>query len=297
VPDGFALPTVVCSEFIGPLHPQLLSLLDFSGSDFGELQRRCQEARDLVEHRPYPLDLEEHIVKAVEELARRTELGASLSTAVRSSGVLEDLEQASFAGQYDTYLGMRSAAEVLDSVRKCWASQYTARAVEYRRHHGLPVMPPGIAVGVMQLVRSRAAGVTFTLNPLTGDTEHAVVEASWGFGESVVSGLVTPDHYVVRKSDGQIVLERIAAKKVWSVFGAEWGRVTEQPCPPDLRRRPCLSHAEVRHIVQIAAGIECHEGQPQDVEWAIDEGLPFPDNVFLLQHRPVTTVKGRARRN
>ena len=289
VPDGFALPTAVCREFIDPSRPQLVALLNMSGVDFGELQRRCQAARELVEHQPYPPDLEEHLVRAVEELARRTQLGASLATAVRSSGVLEDLERASFAGQYDTYLGMRSPAEALDSVRKCWASQYTARAVAYRRHHRLPVILPGIAVGVLQLIRSRAAGVTFTLNPLTGDADHAVVEANWGFGESVVAGMVTPDQYLVRKSDGQIVQEQIATKDVWSVFDADRGQVSEQPCPPGLRRRPCVSHAEVRHVVELATGIERYEGQPQDVEWAIDESGSFADHVVLLQHRPVTT--------
>jgi pyruvate,water dikinase len=294
VPDGFAVPSAVCAEFVAPLRAQLAPLLEVSGSDFPDLQRRCAAARQIIEAQAHSVEFAQQIVEAVAELGLRTGLGDSLSMAVRSSGVLEDLEGASFAGQYESYLGMRSAGQVLDCVRRCWASQYTARAVDYRLRHGLPALLPGIGAGVMQLVRSRAAGVTFTLNPLTGDTTHAVVEANWGFGESVVSGEVTPDRWVIRKSDGDIVDERIADKEVWSVFDPEQACVVEQACPLELRRNACLSPAEVRHVVEIAVEIESREGRPQDVEWAIDEGLTFPNNLFVLQHRPETTWRNRA---
>jgi pyruvate,water dikinase len=214
---------------------------------------------------------------------------------VRSSGVTEDGAEASFAGQYDTYLGVCSAEAVAQSIRKCWASQYTARALDYRRRRsvGPSASGSGIAVGVMQLIDARSAGVTFTLNPITGNRRQAIVEANWGFGESVVSGLVTPDHFLVNRADGHILEERIGSKEVWSVFDPEQGRVLEQPTPAEQAARACLSHEEVRELVRLAAEIEEREGRPQDVEWVIDRHVPFPDNVFLLQHRPETSWGSR----
>jgi pyruvate,water dikinase len=209
---------------------------------------------------------------------------------VRSSGVTEDGAEASFAGQYDTYLGLCSAEAVVQSVRSCWASQYSSRALDYRRRQGFPLASSGgIAVGVMQLIDARSAGVTFTLNPITGNRRQAVVEANWGFGESVVSGLVTPDHFLVNRADAYILEERVGSKEVWSVFDPEQRRVVEQPTPAEQAARACVSHTEVRELVRLAAEIEAREGRPQDVEWVIDRHVSFPDNVFLLQHRPETS--------
>jgi len=256
-------------------------------------ERLSESAHAFITQRPFPPELQASIVRACDELAERTGLGARLSTAVRSSGVTEDGIDASFAGQYDTYLGLRSADGVLEHIRKCWGSRYNARALEYRRRWGLPLSAHGIAVGVMQLVDARSAGVTFTLNPMTGNRKQAMIEANWGFGESVVSGLVTPDYFLVARPNGDILEERVGRKEVWSVFDPERGCVVERPTPREQAVRPCLSHAEVRELVRLAVEIERREGCPQDVEWAIDAHLPFPHNVFLLQHRPETSWAGR----
>jgi pyruvate,water dikinase len=293
VPDAFVLTTRAFDTFLGPARAELERVLEAPSTSLDDEERLGQAARAFIEQHPFPPLLYERLLQAHAELAVRTGLGSSLSTAVRSSGVFEDGAEASFAGQYDTYLGLRSAESVVDYVRKCWASCYTARAIDYRRRLGLPISSQGIAVGVMQLIDARSAGVTLTLNPITGNRHQAVVEANWGFGESVVSGLVTPDHFLVKRPEGDILEERIGVKRVWSVFDPEQGRVVEQPTPSAQASSPSLSHDEVRELVRLAVEIEVREGCPQDVEWAIDAHLPFPHNVFLLQHRPETSWVGR----
>jgi pyruvate, water dikinase len=292
VPDAFVLTTTAFDTFLGPARVELERLLEAPSAGLEDDERLSQTVRAFIEQHPFPRDLQANIVQAFAELAERTELGDRLSTAVRSSGVFEDGADASFAGQYDTYLGLRSAEGVLEYVRKCWGSSYTARALDYRRRWGLTLSSHGIAVGVMQLIDARSGGVTFTLNPVTGNRQEAMVEANWGFGQSVVSGVVSPDHFLVQRPDGDILEERIGSKEVWSVFDPEQGCVVEQPTPAEQARRSCLSHAEVRELVRLAVEIEVREGCPQDVEWAIDAHLPFPRNVFLLQHRPETSWAG-----
>jgi pyruvate, water dikinase len=293
VPDAFVLTTGAFDTFLGAARADLEHLLEAPSAGLEDDERLGESVRAFLEQHPFPPALQERIEQAYAELAERTGLGARLSTAVRSSGVTEDGPDASFAGQYDTYLGLRSAAEVLRHIRKCWASRYNARALDYRRRWGLTLSAHGIAVGVMQLVNARSGGVTFTLNPITGNRKQAMIEANWGFGQSVVSGLVTPDHFLVKRPDGAILEERIGRKEVWSVFDPEQGCVVEQPTPSEQAVRPCLNHAEVGELVRLAVEIETREGCPQDVEWAIDAHLPFPRNVFLLQHRPETSWAGR----
>jgi pyruvate,water dikinase len=147
-----------------------------------------------------------------------------------------------------------------------------------------------LAVGVLELVDARSAGVAFTLDPVTGDREVCVVEGNWGFGESVVSGQVTPDHWTVDRASGRVLTARTGAKLTWSVFSPADGRVVLSPTPGDLAGQASLSEEEVRYICERATAIEAAAGRvPQDVEWAVAKDLPFPDSVFFLQHRPETT--------
>ena len=206
----------------------------------------------------------------------------------------EDGAGASFAGQYETYLGVSGIADVLGHIRKCWASGYSAHALEYRRRlgggEGARPHALDLAVGVLELVDVRSAGVAFTVDPVTGDRNTLVVEANWGFGESVVSGQVSPDHWTVDRATGDIVTRRTGDKRVWSVFSPAAGRVVLEPAAADRAARACLTDDEVRYLARQATRIEAAEGgAPQDVEWAIARGLPFPDSVFILQHRPETT--------
>jgi pyruvate,water dikinase len=150
-----------------------------------------------------------------------------------------------------------------------------------------------LAVGVLELVDVRSAGVVFTVDPVSGDASRMVVEANWGFGESVVSGQVTPDHWETDRATGDVLAEHVGGKRSWSVLDPETGRVALRPLPDELAIQGCLAAHEVRYLCQQAAAIEdAAGGAPQDVEWAIARGLPFPDSVFILQHRPVTTLDG-----
>jgi pyruvate,water dikinase len=309
VPDGYA---VTAGALEGWLPPAALAELHrlFSaptagaaataaaGPEFGGHQRLTQlseQARQLIEGQSLPSWLADAVADAHARLAARTGRGALLRVAVRSSAVSEDGHAASFAGQYETYLGVSGADEVLRHIAKCWASGYSAHALDYRRRFGgsSPLRAHDLAVGVLELVDARSAGVAFTLDPVTGDRGRLVVEANWGLGESVVSGQVTPDYWTVERDSGRILERRVGAKLVWSVLaepGEAGGRGTVlAPLPAELAQTPCLTDDEVRYICRQATAIEEAEGTPQDVEWAIARNLDVPDSVYFLQQRPETT--------
>ncbi len=273
--------------------------------------RLSEQARQLIEGQSLPSWLADAVADAHARLEARTGRGAALRVAVRSSAVGEDGHAASFAGQYETYLGVSGADEVLRHIAKCWASGYSAHALDYRRRFGgsSPLRAHDLAVGVLELVDARSAGVAFTLNPVTGDRGRLVVEANWGLGESVVSGQVTPDYWTVERDSGRILERRVGGKlagRCWPIPAAETGcrrrdgsgRVARRadrggtvlaPLPAELAQAPCLTDDEVRYICRQAAAIEAAEGTPQDVEWAIARDLDVPDSVYFLQHRPETT--------
>lgn len=291
VPDGYAVPVEALDGWLSAATKAELARL-FAGQDHGPAALRAlsAQAQDLILSQPLPAELTEAVQLAHERLRQRTGQGAGLTVAVRSSAVGEDGGSASFAGQFSTYLGLTEVADVLHHIRKCWASGYTAHALEYRRQIGKdPLHSHDLAVGVLQLVHARSAGVVFTLDPVSGDRGRMVVEANWGFGESVVGGHVTPDHWEVDRASGQILTRRDGMGREWSVLDPATSRVVLKPLPADLAGRPCLADEEVRYLCRQAARIEEAEGVPQDVEWAIARDAPFPDSVFILQHRPETT--------
>jgi pyruvate,water dikinase len=316
VPDGYAVTAGALEGWLPPaalaeLHrlfstPTAGAAASAAGSDreFGRhqrLTRLSEQARALIEGQSLPSGLADAVADAHARLAARTGRGALLRVAVRSSAVGEDGHAASFAGQYETYLGVSGAAEVLRHIAKCWASGYSAHALDYRRRFGgsSPLRAHDLAVGVLELVDARSAGVAFTLDPVTGDRGRLVVEANWGLGESVVSGQVTPDYWTVERDSGRILERRVGAKLVWSVLaepgesgesGESGGRGTVlAPLPAELAQAPCLTDDEVRYICRRATAIEEAEGTPQDVEWAIARDLDVPDSVYFLQQRPETT--------
>jgi pyruvate,water dikinase len=316
VPDGYAITAGALSDWLpAAARAELERLLSSPAParDRGgppemppgmpALSAQSARARELIESQPLPAALADAVAAAHERLELRAGAGrlrgageggqgAALRVAVRSSAVSEDGDGASFAGQYETYLGVAGVPEVLRHIRKCWASGYSAHAMEYRRRLGGagPLSTHDLAVGVVELVDARSAGVAFTLDPVTGDRSTLVVEANWGFGESVVSGHVSPDHWTVDRDSGEIVTRRTGAKSSWSVFSPAAGQVVLEPAPADRAARPCLTDDEVRHLCREATRIEeAAGGVPQDVEWAIARDLPFPDSVFILQHRPETT--------
>ena len=293
VPDGYAVTAAALDGWLSAAaRGELARLFTAPAPGHGELTRLAERARSLVESQPLPSWLEDAVAGAHARLASRTGRGAGLRVAVRSSAVSEDGQAASFAGQYETYLGVSGVADVLLHVRRCWSSGFSAHALAYRRRFGgaSPVRVHDLAVGVLELVDARSAGVAFTLDPVTGDRATLVVEGNWGFGESVVSGQVTPDHWTVDRATGRVLTARVGAKLRWATYAPGSGRVVLAPLPANLAGRACLTADEVRYICERAAAIELAAGGvPQDVEWAVARDLPFPDSVYFLQHRPETT--------
>ena len=215
-------------------------------------------------------------------------MGADLPVAVRSSATAEDMPDASFAGQQDTYLWVRGIDDVLEKVRDCWASLYTTRAVAYREMNRIVHADVLMAVGVQKMVNARAAGVAMSLDPLNGDRTKIVIDASWGLGEMVVSGVVTPDNYTVEKVLEQIIGRVISDKHVELVGDAALSAAVEREVEEGRRRIQCLSDADILAVARLAKRLERQNKCPQDVEWAIDADLPDGENLLALQSRPET---------
>jgi pyruvate,water dikinase len=250
-------------------------------------------ARDLVIHAGLPAWLVDEIHSAYATLSERCD-SVDLPVAVRSSATCEDQPDASFAGEHDTYLWIRSADQVTDHLLRCWASLYTDRAIAYRRQMSYPDAGAAMSVGIQQMVLPRAAGVAFTLNPLDGDRSQVAIDASWGLGEAVVSGSVTPDNFLVDKVLGEITKRTISAKTVEHTLDGN-DHVVEVEVDEARRCVACVTDDEIRAVAQLARRAEKHYGRPQDVEWAIDPRLAEGENIVLLQSRPETVWSRRPR--
>jgi len=232
-----------------------------------------------------PAELSEAVCAAYVEL--REQRGRDVVVAVRSSALSEDGAAASSAGLYETYLNIRDEASVLDSVLRCYRSLWAHRAVQYRAFKGIDSSREAMGVVVMELIPADVAGVAFTVNPVTGNAEEIMINASWGLGEAIVSGRVTPDSFVVRKADLAVTTRDIYEKEIMILPDPSGvsGTVTVD-VPPGQRLAPALSEAQVADLARLCLRIEQHYGGPQDVEWAVHRGA-----LFLLQARPVTALR------
>jgi pyruvate,water dikinase len=234
-------------------------------------------ARD---HLPPPLAA--RVVEAYAQLAQRCGEDEP-SVAVRSSAVDEDGEAASFAGQHETYLNIRGAAAVIAAVERCWESATTERVLAYRREHGFNGGGPRLAVLVQQLVASDVSAVVFSAHPVTGRRDQVVATASWGLGESIVGGTVTPDTWVVDRNTHEVVEHQLGDKQRMTI--AVEGGTREVDVPRLLRRQASLTAAQLRELVDLALRLECAAG------WPIDAECAFAGNqLYLLQCRPITTL-------
>jgi pyruvate,water dikinase len=234
------------------------------------------EIRETLERIAIPDDLAAAITRP---LAR---LGEQAAYAVRSSATAEDWPTASFAGQHDTYLNVVGPATILQHVSRCWASLFTERAVTYRLRNGVDHRKVQMAVVIQQMVFPQAAGILFTADPVTGNRKVASVEASFGLGEALVSGLVNADVYKVR--DGEIVARAIATKQL-AIHASPAGGVQEQVIDPERQQQPALTDAQIVRLAQLGRRIEAHFGRPQDIEWCL-----FDDDFQIVQSRPITTL-------
>lgn len=263
---------------------------DISIDDIKAVSRAGNNIRTSIMSKNIPDDMQDEITTAYYKLCEICNV-ENLPVAVRSSATAEDLEDASFAGQQDTYLWIKGEEELLKATLRCWASLFTDRAITYRMKTGFPQDKVLISVGVQKMVNSRSAGVMFTIDPVTGDKSKITINANWGFGESIVQGMVSPDSFLVQKETFEII-SSIIGEKTKQVVAKECGTEVES-VPEEKRIIPCLSVAEVIEIAKMGKQIEEHYGAPQDIEWAIDNDLPFPENIFSTQVRPVTAAGKR----
>ena len=243
-------------------------------------------ARDETELPPgtLPLALYEPLIMAYQDLAHRCGV-ADLPVAVRSSAVDEDSASVSFAGQHETFLNVAGARAVVAAVVRCWQSLKSPRALEYRRQHGLSVEGVCLAVLVQEFIPADVSAVVFSVNPVTGRRDEVVINVSWGLGESVVGGTVTPDTYVVNKGTLKIVERQIADK--WRMTVPIPEGTEEVDVPRFLQTRPALEDSQVVELAQLAVALESTMGWPVDLECAYHAG-----ELYLLQCRPITTLEG-----
>src|ERR671930_157309 len=279
VPAGFCVTTDAFRRIMAEapsIDDRLDQLSRLNPDDREAIRTRSAEIRRTLEGIAIPGDLAAAITRA---LAR---LGEQAAYAVRSSATAEDLPAASFAGQQDTYLNVVGPAAILQHVSRCWASLFTARAVTYRLRNGFDHRKVHMAVVVQQMVFPQAAGVLFTADPVTGNRKVTSVEASFGLGEALVSGLVNADVYTVR--DGEVVAKSVATKQR-AIYASPAGGTQQQAIEPERQTQPALTDAQVVRLAQLGRRIEAHFGRPQDIEWCLVD-----DGFQIVQSRPITTL-------
>jgi pyruvate, water dikinase len=295
VPPGFAVTVDAYHTVRGHAEVRqavtgLLGEVDLA--DPAALEELSAAIRRRIEQVPLDDAVAADVASAYTELCERCQLDA-VPVAVRSSATSEDLPDASFAGEHDTYLWVRGADEVLGHLTRCWSSLFTARAIAYRRERGYDHDVVAMSVGIQKMVRPTASGVAFTLNPRDGDRSQVAVEAAWGFGEGIVSGEVTPDSFLVDKVLGEIVQRTISDKAVEYRLG-DGDRVERVPVDEARRTAPSLTDDQVKAVARLARRAERHYRCPQDVEWALDADVAPDQAVTLLQARPETVWSRKA---
>lgn len=287
VPPGFALSIDLFRKFIRETGAEeemaryiegLGELKDMGITQFEEISKTI---RDFIMEKEMPSRVKEGISSHYHELCERVGI-PDMPVSVRSAGT------ESRPGMFETYLNVRGIEDVLEKVKKVWASAYTTRAVAFRINKGLPVLGDELGVAVPKMVNARASGITFTVDPITGDDSKIILEANWGLGEGVVSGAESVDGFVVEKADLEIAKRHVGRKTkcvVNTEDGADWADV-----PENMQGTPCVSDDEILEIARVARSVEKSLGCPQDMEWAVDQDLNFPESIFWLQTRPAKTA-------
>ncbi|AJE66595.1 PEP/pyruvate-binding domain-containing protein [Corynebacterium glutamicum] len=289
VPPGFVVTTASFDEFIreaGVAEHIDKFLNDLDAEDIKEVDRVSAIIRDELCSLEVPENARFAVHQAYRDLMERC--GGDVPVAVRSSATAEDLPDASFAGQQDTYLWQVGLSAVTEHIRKCWASLFTSRAIIYRLKNNIPNEGLSMAVVVQKMVKSRVAGVAITMNPSNGDRSKITIDSSWGVGEMVVSGEVTPDNILLDKITLQVVSEHIGSKHAELIPDATSGSLVEKPVDEERANRRSLTDEEMLAVAQMAKRAEKHYKCPQDIEWALDADLPDGENLLLLQSRPET---------
>jgi len=290
VPPGFAVTADAFRRFleetkIGEVIQKTLTSSN-GPRDPKQYEEASQEIRKIIESAPMPSDIANEVRSAYRDLERKTN-SPQVKVAVRSSATSEDLPDASFAGQQDTYLNVKGEDALVHYVQKCWSSLYTPRAIFYREEKGFPHEKVLISVGVQKMVESEVSGVIFTLDPVNGDPSKIIIESSWGLGEALVAGVVRPDRFIVDKGTLQIVHKEIVPKMVEHVPNHETGLTMEREVPAERRNAASLGDEQVVELARLARDIEDHYQTPQDVEFAVERSKSG-QKVYVVQTRPET---------
>jgi pyruvate,water dikinase len=282
VPPGFALSIDMYRKFIQTtgVADELASCVkesgELKGAGISIYENLSRQLRSLIENQEIPPALKEMISSHYEGLCEKTKI-ENLAVSVRSAGTQ------SRPGMFETYLNVCGINEILDKVKKVWSSAYTPRAIAFRANKELPILGDELGVAIPKMVNARSSGIVFTVNPVDGDSSRIFLEANWGLGEGVVSGAESVDGFVVNKKGLKIEGVHIGYKSKYVIYsdkGADWADI-----PGEMRRLPCISDDEIREIAGIAKSTEEGLGRPQDMEWAIDQDIPFPESLFWLQTR------------
>lgn len=285
VPPGFIVTATAYFDFLekAKITGRLGRLLeDLDPNDTRQLQQITSDVQQVIMDASMPAALARQIKAAYEKMGRGL-------VAVRSSATAEDLPEASFAGQQATFLNVEGEDDVIKAVQQCWASLFEARAIFYREENHFDHLKVGIAVPVQRMVQSSASGVMFTVEPISSDRSKILIEAIKGLGEAVVSGDVTPDHYLVSKTPLEIILREVK-KQEWKLVKADGagsnGSNVKVALTPEEQSRQKIADADILQLAEIGRRLEDHYGFPQDIEWAKHDG-----QIFIVQTRPVTTIK------
>jgi pyruvate,water dikinase len=291
VPPGFALSIDMYREFIHltQIEAQLSSYVekagDLKGAGIVQFEALGSQLRSAIENQKMPDELRALISDHYDMLCEKTGV-ENLAVSVRSAGTQ------SRPGMFETYLNVCGIENVLDKVKKVWASAFTPRAIAFRANKGFPMLGDELGVAIPKMVNARASGIAFTINPVDGDASRILLEANWGLGEGVVSGAESVDGFVVIKDNLTISDRHIGNKSkcvIYTNTGADWADV-----PDNMRRMPCLSDDEIIEVARIAKSTEALFGAPQDMEWAIDQDLTFPQSLFWLQTRQAKVAVKKA---
>ena len=282
VPPGFIISALACEDFFKAINLEKKYRV-LGNAAPGDLENHCRSIRTTVVEAEFPRHLGAAIIAAHSDMINSR--GSRIVCAVRSSANAEDLANASFAGQHETYYYVEED-RLLDMVKHCWASLWSNEAVSYRMSLGIDHGSVFMAVVVQEMVQSEISGVTFTANPVTGSREEIVTESSWGMGAAIVDGRVTPDHYVIERKGLRLREKRIAEKRFMVMSHLKEGSgMRIQEVPHGMRQRETLSTELARIVAEWSVKAEDHFGRPQDVEWAIVKG-----RFYMLQSRPITVI-------
>ena len=290
IPPGFALSVDAYKDFMIQTNAiqeikEYLGKLSGGIENIQQFNQASEEIRQIAESKEMPNVMKELILSYYDHLCHKCNC-TDIAVSTRSAGPV------SHPGQYETYLNVKGKADLLEKIKKVWASSFNPRSLAFRKRKGLPLENDPIGVAVLKMINARTAGIIFTADPNTGDTSRMIIEANWGLGESVVGGEAMPDVYVLNKESLEIV-EKKLGKKSRYVTCKELG-VAEEDCPTDLSGTFCLGDEEVKEVGKLGILLEKHFGVPQDVEWAIDRDFELPKSIILLQTRAEVIAQKKA---